>query len=816
MPRFTSWFGRTQTTNAWRRERRLTRLESLEIRRLLTAEGAIYEFNKSIDGAGLPGEISAVVSWGDGTTSTPAVIDTKPTSRLRFKFDYSLDSNGFFSGSNASRREVLQIAGDLLLDQLTDTLSAISPANGNTWTPNVWHPSRGSSGETIIQKLPENLKIAANEIVVYVGSRNLPGDLLALGGPGGAEFNGTDTWLETIQSRGQSGALKAKPTDFAPTVGSLSFDSDSSTNWYFGLNPDGIGQQQIDFLSVAIHELCHVLGFGTAPSWQTFVSGNAFTGTNAKAAAAGRGNVALAGGHFDAEVRTNQGATPLGVERISAGSRHLLSSVDLAALNDIGWKVGNTSVTVKATHRFADDGKYPVEVLLQGREAGQVVGERKIAIGVANITNVVPTLEVAEHRSVPAERSFSITDIGVIADPGFRSPSEGSAATETFRYQIDWGDGSEFDTGTATIDRPGKSDGTVTLASFDGTHRYLTEGTKTIKVRVEDDDGGVQVKSFTMEVTEAIALRLSVSSEEINEDAGNNAASLIVTRTGEDLGQALSVHLTSSDTTELRVPESVVIPANVSSVKVPVEAIDDALLDGNVGVSLTASAAGLKPDTIDLIAKDREQIGANFSRKVLSEGQASGVKVTVVRSNTDISNPLVVHIKSNASNQVDGPSKITIPANSKSVTATFVPIDDSVAELTDILQYTFTASGYVSAIASFELQDDEPPAFQNQEDPHDVTGGDGVRASDALRIINEIARRTDPLLDPGTETLDGVFPDVNGDYLVTALDALIVINELPYRDANGERIIEQEPFEPVSDDDDKMLSDTDSTTVSLF
>ena len=35
------------------------------------------------------------------------------------------------------------------------------------------------------------------------------------------------------------------------------------------MDSQGIGAKQIDFLSVAVHELVHVLGFGTAPSWNT-------------------------------------------------------------------------------------------------------------------------------------------------------------------------------------------------------------------------------------------------------------------------------------------------------------------------------------------------------------------------------------------------------------------------------------------------------------------------------------------------------------------------------------------------------------------
>ena len=58
---------------------------------------------------------------------------------------------------------------------------------------------------------------------------------------------------------------------------------------------------------------------------------------------------------------------------------------------------------------------------------------------------------------------------------------------ETFTYAINWGDGTNPDTGAATIDDVG---GVLDLtdASFDGSHTYADNGTYTVTVRVADDD----------------------------------------------------------------------------------------------------------------------------------------------------------------------------------------------------------------------------------------------------------------------------------------------------------------------------------------
>ena len=84
-----------------------------------------------------------------------------------------------------------------------------------------------------------------------------------------------------------------------------------------------------------------------------------------------------------------------------------------------------------------------------------------------------------------------------------------------------------------------------------------------------------------------------------------------------------------------------------------------------------------------------------------------------------------------------------------------------------------------------QLQANWPHPWQNFIRASDVNNDGQVAASDALRIINELARRefsereTEALMDPADVTeWPGAYFDQNGDDEVTALDALRVINEL--------------------------------------
>ena len=66
-----------------------------------------------------------------------------------------------------------------------------------------------------------------------------------------------------------------------------------------------------------------------------------------------------------------------------------------------------------------------------------------------------------------------------------------------------------------------------------------------------------------------------------------------------DTSEPLTVMLTSSDETEVIVPESVTIPADETTVTFPIDLVDDTLLDGEQLVFITATA-GL--DSTDALA----------------------------------------------------------------------------------------------------------------------------------------------------------------------------------------------------------------------
>ncbi len=261
---------------------------------------------------------------------------------ITFQFDYSLDATNFFDPiNNPERRVALEQAGNDLGGRLQDTILEIIPHKFNvadTWTATFEDPSNGGTFNV------NDLIVGENIIRVYVGARNLGGSL-GSGGPGFvSSVTGVQQWVDTVLGRGQSGALgpDSVQTDFSPFGGSIAFDE--STNWHFGLDTAGLEAGEFDFFSTAVHELAHVIGFGTAPAFNNLVSGGVFVGSSSILEYDGSGPVPLADpGHWQQNLLDNGAEVSLDPD-LADGVRKNLTALDYAGLNDLGWQVDGDDV----------------------------------------------------------------------------------------------------------------------------------------------------------------------------------------------------------------------------------------------------------------------------------------------------------------------------------------------------------------------------------------------------------------------------------------------------------------------------------------
>jgi uncharacterized delta-60 repeat protein/CSLREA domain-containing protein len=163
------------------------------------------------------------------------------------------------------------------------------------------------------------------------------------------------------------------------------------------------------------------------------------------------------------------------------------------------------------------------------------------------------------------------------------------------------GSGTDYNTsGTQIIIPAGTLSGTVTVTAVqDG----LDDDSETIVAEITSvingTESGVQQAATAILDDDVASLIVTINAAAVSEGAGAAATTATVTRNTSTVA-AMTVNLSSSDTTEATVPASVVIPAGDSSVTFNINAVNDAVFDGTQTVTITATevvASTMIPDS---------------------------------------------------------------------------------------------------------------------------------------------------------------------------------------------------------------------------
>lgn len=249
---------------------------------------------------------------------------------LDITFDYTYDDNNFFTGANVGRQALLNQAAA----SFTGFADRLSPVPALDYT--IRDPRSPETNTVTV-----NRTLGQDEIIVFVGSDP---NLSSIG-------RGGSLWSGGSSLRGQTGA---PATEVEPLVGYISFDDDA--NWHFGTTTTGLAGKN-DFLSTATHELAHVMGFGIVPSWDNLISGTEFTGTKSQSIFGGNVPLDPGLGHW----ANGTQSTALGVSGeievaldpvLAVGERRLLTDLDYAGLEDIGWEVNSSVYSTSSSVPF--------------------------------------------------------------------------------------------------------------------------------------------------------------------------------------------------------------------------------------------------------------------------------------------------------------------------------------------------------------------------------------------------------------------------------------------------------------------------------
>ncbi|MBL4701542.1 MAG: hypothetical protein JKX85_09820, partial [Phycisphaeraceae bacterium] len=320
-------------------------------------------------GAGYQSNWAATVDWdANDAVSEEIVALNSQTGNLFVNIDFTTyDTNNFFD--TQLKKDLLQYAATSVANRFGDTLTAITPDANNTWDQVFFAPNTGLTTNVA------NATILQNEIVFYAGGRDLAGSTLGVGGPGGYGAAGFQPFFDTLEARGQAGALgaNADKTDFSLWGGSIAFDTNSS--WYYGIDNDEQAGES-DFLSVALHEMVHGFGFGTSETWDNLSVNSLFTGTQTTNLYGSSPPVQPS--HFDFGVTDPSTGQEAAMDpNITTGTRKVITPLDFAVLDDMGWDLLSEPAllddgSVTNSHIYTLPGMYTVTLKMLDTQSNLV------------------------------------------------------------------------------------------------------------------------------------------------------------------------------------------------------------------------------------------------------------------------------------------------------------------------------------------------------------------------------------------------------------------------------------------------------------
>lgn len=269
------------------------------------------------DVAGAGGTIEPGENAGGAAGAAGTANESKGHS-FSIKFDYRFDRAGYFDAPE--RRAALEAAAANWSAVLANDFPGVPAGTKLTLTD-----PEDRDQQVTVESLEEDI----DDLLVFVGtSEAITG--YGRGGPAGLAETSDAALQQSFFAR-QTGKV------FQPWAGSISFKG--SIDYFFDESPGTRGdipKNKYDFISLATHELGHVLGFASCPPFIALEDGETFVGDAAVAAYGGPVPLEADFGHL-AEGTESDGVEALMTPKLINGVRRFPTTLDIATLLDIGY-----------------------------------------------------------------------------------------------------------------------------------------------------------------------------------------------------------------------------------------------------------------------------------------------------------------------------------------------------------------------------------------------------------------------------------------------------------------------------------------------
>ena len=273
-------------------------------------------------------------------------------------------------------------------------------------------------------------------------------------------------------------------------------------------------------------------------------------------------------------------------------------------------------------------------------------------------------------------------------------------------------------------------------------------------------------------------LTLTLATGNVNE--GGPAFTGTIARNGSTAA-TLEVFISNSRPDKLGVTDIVNIPAGAASVTFSLTPLANALVDGDVLVTLNANADDYVGSAAGVVVRnvDVPQLALSFASPLVGEGFT--VAATVSRDFA-VTQDLNVVLSSSDPSRLLPPTSVTIPSNQLSLTFAVLAVENTLVEGTITNLITANASGFAPAYAAVGVIDNDLPSVVLTLASTNVSEGDGPMATRATLTRSPVTAR--PLVidvgssNPGKATVPQTFVipenEATVSFLVSAVDNQIV------------------------------------------
>jgi len=237
----------------------------------------------------------------------------------------------------------------------------------------------------------------------------------------------------------------------------------------------------------------------------------------------------------------------------------------------------------------------------------------------------------------------------------------------------------------------------------------LRNGTRV--ATIEASARGYTTSSATMSVRDnEIATLYLIAPTVVSEGDGTRAVEL---RCSAPVGADVTVSLTSSDTTEITVPPSIILPLGQTSVVFNVTIVDDGEIDGTRPVSLTAHVDNWTNGVAAVFVRDNES--TNLAMELIYSGPLQEAFPTItnfgqVRISGTLPTNLVIQLATTSlrgTPKLVVPSSVTIVAGQTNITFAASFLDDTNFDGAQPITLSASAPAFGGASMALSIGDDE-------------------------------------------------------------------------------------------------------------